>query len=416
MTSSSTPGDGAINLLEKYTTLNRSMDDARRENAKIQAEMESIRLEIEKLQSQRVEMKAPTKQAQDETASLHTRVNDALDEYNKLEQRHSQALLNKTEACRQLQFTKSYIDSSRLDFLQQSRDFRTTCKRMRLSASAVGEESATSMAFLEHHHVTVDWTNDTQDTTDNGDLEQAIQAHAQCKQERDEAQRTLEAVRAREEAASIKSSSRESQKNKLLAQVERVRRETTDCEHQLRDLDQQTKEAREMAHNYEKDVNRRMSSNSNRGRGLPPSYEAAPPSVTPNTMPSGHGPPQNPYAAARNASSRSRAPPRNTQQSVGRSNWDANEAQPHLMNRRRLGFTNRQFGSTALDIISGRETEQDDDGHGAGSPPGRQSMAYQQTNSTRAAAAVSSSVNLDISDSDDDDDEDLFSGPVFLKK
>jgi hypothetical protein len=34
--------------------------------------------------------------------------------------------------------------------------------------------------------------------------------------------------------------------------VERVRRETTDCEHQLRDLDQQTKEAREMAHNYEK--------------------------------------------------------------------------------------------------------------------------------------------------------------------
>lgn len=252
MTSSSTPGDGAINLLEKYTTLNRSMDDARRENAKIQAEMESIRLEIEKLQSQRVEMKAQTKQAQDETASLHTRVNDALDEYNKLEQRHSQALLNKTEACRQLQFTKSYIDSSRLDFLQQSRDFRTTCKRMRLSASAVGEESATSMAFLEHHHVTVDWTNDTQDTTDNGDLEQAIQAHAQCKQERDEAQRTLEAVRAREEAASIKSSSRESQKNKLLAQVERVRRETTDCEHQLRDLDQQTKEAREMAHNYEK--------------------------------------------------------------------------------------------------------------------------------------------------------------------
>jgi hypothetical protein len=85
------------------------------------------------------------------------------------------------------------------------------------------------------------------------------------------------------------------------------------------------------------------------------------------------------------------------------------------MNRRRLGFTNRQFGSTALDIISGRETEQDDDGYGAASPPGRQSMAYQQTNSTRAAAAVSSSVNLDISDSDDDD-EDLLSGPVFSKK
>jgi len=139
---------------------------------------------------------------------------------------------------------------------------------------------------------------------------EAIQAHAQCKQERDEAQRTLEAVRAREEAASQKSSSRESQKNKLLAQLERVRRVTTDCEIQLKDIDQQTKEAREMAHNYEKDVNRRMSSNSNSGRGLPPSYEAAPPSVTPNTMPSGHGPPQNPYVAAQNASSRIRAPPR----------------------------------------------------------------------------------------------------------
>ena len=87
---------------------------------------------------------------------------------------------------------------------------------------------------------------------DNGDLEQAMQTHAQSQQERNDAQRTLEAVRAREEASSQKSSSRQSQKNKLLAQLERVRRETMDCENQLKDLDQQTKEAREMAHNYEK--------------------------------------------------------------------------------------------------------------------------------------------------------------------
>lgn len=250
--SSKTTGAGAINLLEKYTTLNRSMDDARRENSQIQAEKESIQLEIDKLQTQRVEMQEQTQQARDETGVLSTRVNEALDEYNKLEQRHAQALLDKTEAHRQLQFTKSFIDSSRLEFLQQSRDFRTTCKRMRLSASSVGEESATCMAFLERHDVSVDWTNDIQDTMDNGDLERAIQTHAQCLQERNDAQRTLAAVRAREEASSQKSQSRQSQKNKLLAQLERVRRETMDCENQLKDLDQQTKEAREMAHNYEK--------------------------------------------------------------------------------------------------------------------------------------------------------------------
>jgi hypothetical protein len=137
--STSTAQAGAIHLLEKYTALNRSMDDARCENVRIQSEKETIRQEIDRLKQERVDMEAQTVQARDETR-LHSDVQDALRKCKEVESSHAQALL----------------EQERLDFLEQSRDFRTTCKRMRLSASKVGHDVATSRAFLERHRVLVD--------------------------------------------------------------------------------------------------------------------------------------------------------------------------------------------------------------------------------------------------------------------
>jgi len=249
--SSSTAQAGAINLLEKYTLLNRGMDDARRENARIQSEKESIHQQIERLRLERVDMEEQTVQAREDTITLNKDIQDALTKYAEVEDRHAQALLAKMEARRQLEFAKQNVEEQRQDFLGKSRDFRTTCKRMRLSASAVGEDMAISKAFLERHDVNVDWSDDDGNVKD-AELEQALVEHARRKEERDEAERALLVTQARENISTQQSAGRLERKKQSLAQLERVRKDNADVENQLKDLDKQTKEAREMAHNFEK--------------------------------------------------------------------------------------------------------------------------------------------------------------------
>ena len=251
--STSSSSAGAMGLFEKYTALNRGMDDARREYTRIQSEKESIRQQMERLQVERVEMEAQTTQAREDTVGLNRDVQDALVKYAELEDRHAQALLEKMEARRQLEFAKNYVEEQRQEFLGGSRDFRTTCKRMRLSASAIGEDMAISTAFLEHHGVNVDWSDDDSCVEDT-ELNEAIAEHARSKDARDEAERVLQTVHTRETSSSEQSDRRLERKSQLLAQLERIRKDNADSEIRLKDLDEQTKEARELAHNYEKGV------------------------------------------------------------------------------------------------------------------------------------------------------------------
>ena len=431
--STSTAQAGAIHLLEKYTALNRCMDDARSENARIQSEKETIRQEIERLEQERVDMEAQTVQARDESSTLHKDVQDALVKCTELEKRHAQALLEKMEARRQLDLAKTLVEQQRQDFLEQSRDFRTTCKRMRLSASAVGEDMATSKAFLKRHNVSVNWSDNDGSEGGDAELQQVLSQHARWKAERDEAERALQDTQAREKLSAERASTRLERKNQLRAQLERVRRDNTEAENHLKDLDQQTREAREMAHNFEKgrlhieyhvgsllcydlwnahfsscrhhatllDMNRRLVAQRR------PSHSSVP-SVTPGTVPRSQqqSRPLNPYAAnTRMGSNRARAPAPRQQQPVGVGRaWDSNEAQPHLMTRRRP--FDRQFGSTALDIISGRETNENDDSL----------MFPPESNAEPTYKAINNPATSILLDSSDDDDDELFGDSVFSKK
>jgi chromosome segregation ATPase len=246
--SSSEPG--AMALLEKYTALNRGMDESRREAAATKSKMESVRQQIENLRIERREMEAQTQDAKEDTVGLLKDVQEALAKLRELEDRHAQALLNKTEAHRRFHFTKQYVEEQRQEFLETSRDFRTCCKRMRLSTSAVGEDIVTSKAFLERHgaYYSEDEESDEKDT----EVDQAMEAHRRSKNARDEAERVLRAIQVKERVSSQRSASRSERKSQLLAQLDRVRKDNADLEQQLKSLDQQTREAREISHNLEK--------------------------------------------------------------------------------------------------------------------------------------------------------------------
>jgi chromosome segregation ATPase len=246
--SSSQPG--AMALLEKYTALNRGMDEARREASATKSKMESVRQQIDRLRVERRNMEAQTQDAKEDTVGLHKDVQEALAKLRELEDRHAQALLNKMEAQRRLDFTKQYVEEQRQQFLETSRDFRTCCKRVRLSTSAIGEDLVISKAFLERHgaYYSEDEESDEKDT----EFDQTMVEHRRRKSARDGTERVLRAIQVKEKDSSERSASRSERKSQLLAQLDRVRKDNADLEQQLKSLDHQTREAREMSHNLEK--------------------------------------------------------------------------------------------------------------------------------------------------------------------
>jgi hypothetical protein len=417
---------GAMALLEKYTDLNRGMDKARRENSLTKSKMESVRQQIERLRVERQDMEAQTLDAREDTVDLHKDVQEALAKLRELEDKHAQALLEKMGAQRHLDFSKQYVEEQRQRFLETSRDFRTCCKRMRLSASAVGEDMVTSKAFLERYGGC--YSDDESDGTQKDtELEQVMDEHRRRKDARDEAGRVLRALQVKEQGSSERSSSRSERKGQLLAQLDRVHRDNVDLEQQLKSLDQQTREAREMAHNLEKgefqyiaifamdyytisasvlfhnavDVTRRTS-NSGRYGGAPHSFSSVPTFQNPITP--------SPYTAPRSAQQTGRRTvPRNPYASrcasvsqsqpdvvMGREWTPADRvAHPHLTGRVRL---DRQFGS-ALEIISGGN------GDFSGPPESNQATAYKTINNP-----------ILLDDNDDDDDDELLSYVAFIKK
>lgn len=240
-------------LLEKYTALNRGMEEARREVAATKSKMESVRQEIERLRVERRNMEAQTQDAREDAVGLHGDVEEALAKLGELEGAHARALLHKMEAQRKLDFTKQYVKDQRQQFLETSRDFRTCCKRMRLSTSsaAVGEDIVFSKAFLERHGACYNGEDEESNEKD-AELDPAMAEHRRRKSARDEAERVLQAIQVKEKDSSERSASRSERKSHLIAQLDRVRKDNADLEQQLKSLDQQTREAREMSHNLER--------------------------------------------------------------------------------------------------------------------------------------------------------------------
>ena len=102
---------GAMALLEKYSALNRGMDEARRENSLTKSKMDSVRQQIERLRVERQDMEAQTQDAREDTVDLHKDVQEALAKLRELEDNHAQALLEKMGAQRQLDFTRQYVEA-----------------------------------------------------------------------------------------------------------------------------------------------------------------------------------------------------------------------------------------------------------------------------------------------------------------
>ncbi|KAL7464639.1 hypothetical protein ACHAXS_004973 [Conticribra weissflogii] len=132
---SSTSRPGAMSLLDKYAAINASIEDARKRVASTRADIESINSEIENIREERDRMIGETQSKKEQKLRLENHLKEAsMERITKLKEKmriEKEFITVK----RELSETRRRIDEERIKFLERGREFRASCKRMRVAAS-----------------------------------------------------------------------------------------------------------------------------------------------------------------------------------------------------------------------------------------------------------------------------------------
>jgi len=128
---------GAMALLEKYSTINAAIEENRRTNTKIQHEIDDSNQKIHSLQNESKDMAKNIDFSQRETVTLTYNLKEMMKTCDDLSRLKADALEEKVETMRKIELLKRLSNESRRSFLRQCLDFRTTCKRIRLSTSSL---------------------------------------------------------------------------------------------------------------------------------------------------------------------------------------------------------------------------------------------------------------------------------------
>lgn len=126
---------GAMGLLDKYAQINSSIEDARRRVAEVRSNLERANDKIHNLREEKNGTLVEIETAKSETSQLESDLKEAkathrskLAEKDRVEREHR---LAKSE----YDGVRSMIDDERNSFLERCREFRASCKRMRVAAS-----------------------------------------------------------------------------------------------------------------------------------------------------------------------------------------------------------------------------------------------------------------------------------------
>jgi predicted nucleic acid-binding Zn-ribbon protein len=179
-----------MSIMEKYQSLNRGIDDARRDTAALQDETEDYQAQLEALQDAcRTMEQDELVVAQEESVALQSRIQDIRTARTDAAPGSSDAATTTTTVgdastttstpCdyayqkRRVDFLKDYIAQQRHDFCEESRDFRLNMKRIKLSESSSSAflDTSVSRAFLQSNGVHVANDDDGDDGDDDDVLE-----------------------------------------------------------------------------------------------------------------------------------------------------------------------------------------------------------------------------------------------------
>lgn len=279
--------NAAMNLWQKFSDMQQAIDAAREERSELERELETCHEKREAIREKKQEDAHTRQTATKHAAAFHQQIAELQTEYSQTVQpAYTAELLQKEKVASQLERWKEYKATAFQTALEESRQFRSNCQRLRLSASMLGLSQASMRAAILAHHVATptashdktvlqddDWLwkrggkensvveksnneerndPDTWNIPENDDEMNDLFAAYKDKKRAYDAANTELASRKRRKQEMIQDDKGRADKIRLLQkQLDRVVKETKDLSSQIKEYQQLTEESNSMAENYE---------------------------------------------------------------------------------------------------------------------------------------------------------------------
>jgi hypothetical protein len=265
--------DATVSLLDKYDSLKKGIDQTLAQRAVVDAETEKIQEQMLKLQDENERLQHGTTLAHQEVLGFHTQLDQANKKYSVVEQEHTQAFLAKDRATQERECFQQFCGENRQVFLEQSREFRSNCKRMRLRACVLGLEHASIRAFtivkgadesiydqlvpavlLASDDTSQDDPDSWEVNSDDEEMKEQLVAYQKKKQDFRVAKEHFETYKAHKEHQMEKAASCQDRKDKLQTQVDKICNDNEGLKKTIQDQEFLTQEAKSMAEGYSKSM------------------------------------------------------------------------------------------------------------------------------------------------------------------
>ena len=187
---------------------------------------------------------------QEELKSVKSELNRKMEEKQRVEGEYRLATKELNDAKRQM-------DSERLAFLERCREFRSSCKRMRIAATILVLEGGLDEAEgdvwrrLKEEDSDEDGENGERKKKSDVEMERVMKDEKECREAFIEAECALHAVRSEHDEAVKRCNARNQKLTQQRAQLERHRREVEELEREVSEVKDGIVKANQDAKNYE---------------------------------------------------------------------------------------------------------------------------------------------------------------------
>lgn len=253
---------GAMSLLDKYASINASIEDARRRVTDVRSTLEACNLKIASFVEERNRMQAETEQANNDKVRL-------LAQLKQVEKLHATKLMEKERVQNDQRLAQSeydkmrrFIEDERMDFLERGREFRSECKRLRVASSILVLECGGAGGCLSDNDMTDEadlWRrlqqqdfSDANNDTNDVELELAERNDKDSRVELAEIEAALNTERIKYDDAINRSNARNQRLTQQRAQLQRHRKEVEDLEREIQSTKNSIVEENQLAHTFEK--------------------------------------------------------------------------------------------------------------------------------------------------------------------
>eukprot|EP00585_Thalassiosira_rotula_P010842 CAMPEP_0196138248 /NCGR_PEP_ID=MMETSP0910-20130528/5952_1 /TAXON_ID=49265 /ORGANISM="Thalassiosira rotula, Strain GSO102" /LENGTH=530 /DNA_ID=CAMNT_0041398827 /DNA_START=481 /DNA_END=2073 /DNA_ORIENTATION=+ len=279
----STSRPGAMSLLDKYASINTSIEDARRRVATAQSNLERTNEKIHNLREERNNMLVETESAKMEKVRIETNLKEEKSEHRSKVAEKECAEREHRAAKSEYDGMRRRIDDERVEFLERCREFRASCKRMRVAASILvldgggnfdakdASDEADIWRRLQEEDF-LDVEEEEEDASDGTDVERSNKRKPRkadpevdmaendekaSRQALIEAECALHAERMKNSGATKKSNARTQRLNQQRSQLQRHRKEVEELEREIQKVKDDVVQENQLANAFEKECNKR---------------------------------------------------------------------------------------------------------------------------------------------------------------